>query len=119
VFLSLWTDEEVDSRSEVYVRRLGTAECTHFLAENSKQKTSLQLGLSEACIALKKFRVGELISTGTGTLKSCNAFETHKMKSSHVDFSIRNSDHWKKRAVKNSNIIIIIIIIIIITMIIS
>jgi hypothetical protein len=70
VFRSLWTDEEVDSRSEVYVRRLGTAECPHFLAEDSKQKTYLQLGLSEDRIALKIFRVGELISTGTETLIS-------------------------------------------------
>jgi hypothetical protein len=38
VFPSLWTDEEVDGRLEVYVRRLGTAECPHFLAEDSKQK---------------------------------------------------------------------------------
>jgi hypothetical protein len=46
VFPSLWTDEEVDGRLEVYVRRLGTAECPHFLAEGSKQETYLQLGLN-------------------------------------------------------------------------
>jgi hypothetical protein len=69
VFPSLWTDE-VDGRLEDYVRRLGTADCTHFLAEDSKQKTSLQLGLSEIRRAMEKFRVLELISTGTGTLNS-------------------------------------------------
>jgi hypothetical protein len=70
VFPSLWTDEEVDDRLEVYVRRLGTAECTHFLAEDSRQNTSLQLGLSETRRAMKKFRVRVLISTGTEALKS-------------------------------------------------
>jgi hypothetical protein len=67
-FPYLWTDEEVDGRIEVYVRRLGTAECPYFLAENSKQKTSLQLGLSETGTAMEEFRVGELISTGTEAL---------------------------------------------------
>jgi hypothetical protein len=38
VVQSVWTDEEVDGRSEVYIRRLGTAECPYFLAEDSKQK---------------------------------------------------------------------------------
>jgi hypothetical protein len=70
VFLSLWTDEEVDSRLEVYVRRLGTADCPQFLAEYSKQKNSLQLGLRETCNAMEKFRFGELIPTGTEGLKS-------------------------------------------------
>jgi hypothetical protein len=70
VFPSLWTDEEVHGRSEVYVRRLGTAECPHFLAQVSIQKTSLQLGLSETRRAMEKFRVGELISTGTEALNS-------------------------------------------------
>jgi hypothetical protein len=70
VFTSLWTDEEVDGRLEVYVRRLGTAECPHFVAEDSKHKTSLQLGLSETRRAMEKFRAGDLISTGKGTLNS-------------------------------------------------
>jgi hypothetical protein len=71
VLPSLWTDEEVDSRLEVYVIRLGTAECPHFLAEDSKLKTSLQLGLSKSRTAVEKFRVGELIiTTGRETLNS-------------------------------------------------
>jgi hypothetical protein len=68
VFPSLWTDEEVAGRLEVYVRRSGTEECPHFLAEDSKQKTSLQLGLRETRRVVEKFTVGELISAGTETL---------------------------------------------------
>jgi hypothetical protein len=58
-----------------------------FSCRGFETKTSLQLGLSETCIALKKFRVGELVSTGTEALNSWYASQNHKMKSSHVLFS--------------------------------
>jgi hypothetical protein len=47
---------------------MNTFSCRGF--ETKKKKTSLQLGLSETRRAVEKFIVGELISTGTGTLNS-------------------------------------------------
>jgi hypothetical protein len=54
--------------------RMPTFSCRGF----ETKKTSLQLGLSEVRIAIKIFRVGELICRGTETLISSNAFESHK-----------------------------------------
>jgi hypothetical protein len=82
VYPSLCRDEEVDGRSEVYVRRLGTAECPHFLA-GDETKELLYSRVSDKLVERwEKFRVGELISTGTETLNPRNTLETqNKMKS--------------------------------------